>query len=58
MTNDNLIERIKKIFQSRDPEKIFFECLNCGKKFDGFHVEDFIRHQIDNKHFEYEKHEK
>ena len=51
-----LVEGIVKALSGEDLTNITFECLNCGTKFSGVKIEEFVRHQLKKGHFEYEKH--
>ena len=50
----NLIATIKNFFKHNVNENKFV-CLDCEKEWSGKNVELFIKHQIDEKHFNYAK---
>jgi len=49
---------IKEIFSFPPSKDFIWTCLNCNKEFDGAQVELFIKHQIDEKHFDAAKRRK
>ena len=53
----DLKEKISKVLNDKVSNYVY-ECVNCGKKYDGTHVEKFIQHQIDYQHFESTKYRK
>lgn len=56
--DDDLINRIKKTLTTHKASECIFECVDCEAKFDGKKVEEFVKHQIDMSHFNYEKYKK
>ena len=55
IADENLIDAIKKIFTIDKVTNYTFVCRNCDTSFDGSEVENFIKHQLDEKHFDYYK---
>ncbi len=51
----NTLQKLKKSIMGNSLSEVVFVCLNCGEEFEGIRVEIFIKHQIDNKHFEWTK---
>ncbi len=48
----SLYERIKELFTFVPAKKYEYICLHCDKVFDGANIEIFIKHQIDEKHYD------
>lgn len=46
-----IIETIKNILKTSPAKNYIFICLDCNTEFDGSQVEIFIKHQIDEKHY-------
>lgn len=60
MALSTILKKLKELFSfstsfDRDYNWV---CLDCGKLFDGNAPELFIKHQIDNKHYNVEKRKK
>lgn len=50
----NLITKLKKVLSTDKTLVKVYWCLNCGKWWYSPHLSEFVKHQIDFKHWESE----